>query len=223
MNISNMVLINTTQVGDNIMKNRIIVILSFVYTFLLLVMVINIFSFGYHVDTKYYTGIVFYYLLAFCAIVYVYKSRDNKMLLLVSILLFFLSPLILIFIPAFAIFSLSFVKGFTSKTKIATRTILVLGSLIFILYTTMLVFLDKPISYDKLFSPDKEKVVVSRYFGAPTVSQLDIQLRQSFFNNTVTISRVLYSTGAGDQIAVEWLDNNTIIVNGEIIDVYLTL
>lgn len=202
------------------MNGKIVRVLSIAYVFLLLGMVFNFFNFGYHVDTKYFIGIIAYYLLAFCAVAHIYISRNDAMLIIMAILLMFLAPFTLIFIPAIFLLPISRMSGFAHKTKIATGIITVLGIVFFVLFATVSIFIDESISNDTLKSPDQKKELVSIYYETATVSQVEVQFKQGFLNNSIIISRVLYSTSAGNEVIAKWLDNDTVLINGERIDVY---
>lgn len=189
------------------------------YALLLLGMVFNEFSFAYSIDCIYF--IVFYYLLALCAILNIYQYKDKRLLVIISLLLLFLSPYPLIFIPSFVLFVLSFNKGFSSRIKIATHIITFVGILVFFVYIIVYFHQASPINNSTLLSPDKNKIIVCRYFD--TENTINVQFKQGILDNNLIISRVLYSTNGKNKLLMKWLDNNTVLINGKRINVYSTL
>ena len=202
------------------MKKKAIYLLAWVYIILLLVLVINAFTFVYRIKSTLFIETILYYVLAFCAIASIYKSKNSMRFILCTLLLMLLSPYLLLFMPMFVLIPLTFTKDFSTKTKVIGGIGIGIGILTFVMFVITSAFQVPPVKSEIILSPNRNKALVSQYFETGNV--LNVYFEQKLLNGVVTITRTLYTTNARNKIDMNWLDNNTVMINNQEINIYTT-
>lgn len=196
--------------------------MAYLYLIILALMVVNNYYLNYRLEIDHYINLLIYYSLAVAAIFTTYQTKSQKMLLAVIILLLCLSANIYLYIPALALIPFIVSKETTKKVKIISGLIMGISILLIICGFVLSSFFDKPSVIDKkVISPDNQKVIKSTYYYLGT--DLDVRFEQRLFYNKVKISRTLYITNAENEVDMKWLDNNTVFINNQRINIYSSL
>jgi len=195
-------------------------IIIYVYLVILALMVINIYYVNFRIEMAYYANLIIYYSLAGAAVYAIYQIKNQKMLIVVNIFLLFLSANIYLYIPAFTLIPLIFSKEINNKVRVASSFIMGISILLIVTVMVVSLFDKPPVNIEQKVSPDNKKVIASMYYYLPT--ETVVRFEQKFAFNQIVIYRTLYTTNFGNNVDMKWLDNDTVIINNQNINVYFT-
>ncbi len=199
--------------ADRVKKySSVLSIMAWIYAIILILLFLSLWVFNIRISSKYGIEIIIYYSFCIPALIYLWHIKHKLLTTMIMLLLIFLSPNTVYFIPAFFVIVLFLRTECSCLSKVVTISLMFLASMFFIL---CILIPGEIYIVDTIYNDPGDKRIVVTFNN--TISSYGTFYRREFFFDVFTFSKSLHIKNSIKENAyrIKWIDNNTVEINNE--------